>query len=329
VGAKATSKRVLTSAAGPGAVKVCLFCAGVFWFLIFAAGLLAQKTDIPEIAVVADKNEMRVGDRIKLEVFSLPKKGTEFIFPEKPEYTGEFSFISSDPIKPGFMREKREGRIYTYTTYSTGTHVIPPVKVLYSNEAREGWESIMSPQVPVEVLSLLDADAADIRDIRGIVTRAKRFWSITALALSALAVIFGAFLWARKRKRKAMEAASRVRPADEVAYEKLMELRAMRLPEKGMVKEYYVRLSEIVRYYLEGRFSFRAPEMTTEEFLESLRESPVLRSEHKHLLREFLSHCDMVKFAKYGPTPLEMLDSFSSAEKLVDQTRRREGDEEV
>jgi hypothetical protein len=36
----------------------------------------------------------------------------------------------------------------------------------------------------------------------------------------------------------------------------------------------------------------------------------------------------MVKFAKYGPTPLEVLDSFGSAEKLVDQTRPSEQEEE-
>ena len=52
-----------------------------------------------------------------------------------------------------------------------------------------------------------------------------------------------------------------------------------------------------------------------------------LKVEHKELLKEFLSHCDMVKFAKYGPTPLEMLDTFSSAEDLVEQTREIEEEE--
>jgi len=46
-------------------------------------------------------------------------------------------------------------------------------------------------------------------------------------------------------------------------------------------------------------------------------------------LKDFLSQCDMVKFAKYGPTQLEMLDSFSSAERLVDQTKLVEELEKV
>ncbi|MFC1480537.1 hypothetical protein ACFL5Y_03735 [Candidatus Omnitrophota bacterium] len=98
----------------------------------------------------------------------------------------------------------------------------------------------------------------------------------------------------------------------------------MDLPGQGRIKEYYVRLSDIVRHYLEDRFSFRAPEMTTEEFMERVKNSSEMLKKHKELLGDFLSHCDMVKFAKYGPTSLEMLDSFQSAERLVDQTRIRE-----
>ena len=68
--------------------------------------------------------------------------------------------------------------------------------------------------------------------------------------------------------------------------------------------------------------------MTTEEFMIALKASPEVASEHKKLLKEFLSHCDMVKFAKYGPTPLEMVDSFNSALNLVEQTRLVEEEEE-
>ena len=107
-------------------------------------------------------------------------------------------------------------------------------------------------------------------------------------------------------------------------FDVIQELKGQDLPGKGLIKEYYTRLSDIVRRYLENRFSFRAPEMTTEEFMENIKNSSVLVEEHKELLKEFLSHCDMVKFAKYGPTPIEMLDSFKSAESLVEQTRLEE-----
>ena len=294
---------------------------------VFFSSVSLQAADDPEITVLADKSEMYVGDRISLEVTSAPDKHIEMIFPEKPAETGDFSFVSAEPVKNGFLEEPRVGMVYTYSIYKTGTHVIPPLKILYKNEGESGWKDVLSRQVPVEIISLLDEKSKDIKDIKGVFNRSARIWVFLFGFLGVLLIAAITVLLVRKFKKKAIEAAARIRPPDEIAYEKLNELKAMRLPEKGLVKEYYVRLSEIVRYYLEDRFSFRAPEMTSEEFLEGLRESSKLKIEHKQLLREFLSHCDMVKFAKYGPTPLEMMDSFSSAERLVDQTRPPEGGE--
>ncbi len=298
-------------------------------FFVFFSGVFISSAEEPDITVSADKTEMYIGDRIDLTISTPQEKDVDFIFPEKPEETGDFSFMSAAPLKAGFFEEKREGMVYTYSIYQTGTHVIPPVKVLYKSKEEIDWKSVLSSQTPVAVLSLLDSGSEDIRDIKGLFTRSRRIGELLAVLFGVLAVAAVVVFWMRKRKIAAIEAASRVRPADEIAYERLRELKAKHFPEKGMVKEYYIRLSEIVRHYLEDRFSFRAPEMTSEEFLASLRDSSKLRIEHKELLREFLSHCDMVKFAKYGPTPLEMLDSFGSAERLVDQTRPLEGGEDV
>ena len=91
----------------------------------------------------------------------------------------------------------------------------------------------------------------------------------------------------------------------------------------GKVQDFYVELSNIVRHYIENRFQLKAPEMTTEEFLLTLKESTVLNSEQKSLVKDFLSHCDMVKFAKYFPQKDEIDSSYESAKNLVDQTRER------
>ena len=85
-----------------------------------------------------------------------------------------------------------------------------------------------------------------------------------------------------------------------------------------------VELSDIVRRYLENRFNLRAPEMTTEEFLNGVKDNKALSYEHKSLLREFLLHCDLVKFAKYEPPEKEADLSFKSAKELIDQTKGEE-----
>jgi hypothetical protein len=61
--------------------------------------------------------------------------------------------------------------------------------------------------------------------------------------------------------------------------------------------------------------------MTTEEFLNTLKDSKVLNAGRKILLKDFLSHCDMVKFAKYLPDEKEIEASYGSAKRFIDETR--------
>lgn len=274
-------------------------------------------TPTPEITAKADKEAVNIGSNIKLRVSTEEHRGLEFQFPETPENLGEFSLVDSKPIK----HKKEIGREYIVSIYTTGTHVIPPVRVLYKGSGAADWLSADSPQIPIEVKSLLTGDYTDIRELKGIILpkfSMRRFVAFVLVLLAGAA--WGWVIWAKKKK-EALEKAARRKSAHEIAYDELARLKLLDLPQKGLIKEYYTGLSDIVRHYLEMRFALRAPEMTTEEFLSVLRDSPELKSEHKTLLRNFLGHCDMVKFAKYGPTQLEMLDSFRSAENLVDQTK--------
>jgi|YelNatPaOPRAMG01_1025707.scaffolds.fasta_scaffold01027_20 flagellar biosynthesis/type III secretory pathway M-ring protein FliF/YscJ len=79
-------------------------------------------------------------------------------------------------------------------------------------------------------------------------------------------------------------------------------------------------ISNALRVYLEERFNLRAPERTTEEFLADLQNTNVLISSQKSLLEDFLTRCDLVKFARYEPTEQDLLELQESALKLVDET---------
>lgn len=298
-----------------------------FFTLLFFLRIAAGEGKL-EVTSSVDREEVHIGDRINLEVTSPKIKDLDVIFPDEPKNMGEFSLLGSSPIKTGWGSSERIGRSYIISIYTTGTHVIPPVEVEYKTTEETAWNIALSPQVPIEVKSLLTGDDTNIHDIKGLISLGSGFGKFLFI-LFILALIAGAvYLFFKLRKRIEEERERRRLSPDEVAYKQLMELKTEDLPGKGMIKEYYSRLSDIARHYLEGRFAFRAPEMTTEEFLASLKGSPLLEDEHKKLLAEFLSHCDMVKFAKYGPTPLEIVDSFSSCEKLIDQTRKIPEEEE-
>jgi len=85
-------------------------------------------------------------------------------------------------------------------------------------------------------------------------------------------------------------------------------------------KPFCTLVSDTIRGYLEERFNFRAPERTTEEFLNELRETDLLMPDQKDSLGDFLQQCDLVKFARYEPTVVELRALHESAVRLVSET---------
>jgi hypothetical protein len=105
-------------------------------------------------------------------------------------------------------------------------------------------------------------------------------------------------------------------PPHKRARQKLQEALAL----LDQPRPFCIAVSDTIRLYLEERFNFHAPERTTEEFLYELSATDLLSPEQKLSLGEFLSVCDMVKFAKYEPGPPELQALHGSAIRLVDET---------
>jgi hypothetical protein len=166
------------------------------------------------------------------------------------------------------------------------------------------------------------ASAQTLRDIKGPISLSYRVNIILLLGLLVfLAAAVVVFIIVSGRRNKLAAAAVPPRPAHEIAFEQLEALKRKDLVRQGKIKEYYSEISDIIRHYLENRFLLKAPEMTTEEFLFYVRDYGRLISEHKMLLKEFLSACDLVKFAKYAPSDEEMEAIFVTAHNFVNQTK--------
>ena len=98
---------------------------------------------------------------------------------------------------------------------------------------------------------------------------------------------------------------------------------------KGQAKLFYLRVSAILRHYIENRFGLRAPERTTEEFLSDLQTNHILLPRQKDLLKRFLEHCDMVKFAEYQPNREEVDDTLNTCAQFIAETRQQDTPEEA
>jgi len=137
-------------------------------------------------------------------------------------------------------------------------------------------------------------------------------WVAGALLLAALAY----WAWRYWQKRKTLIAIPAIVPPHVRAKQKLEEALSL----LGQPREFCIMVSDTIRYYLEERFTFHAPERTTEEFLNELRQTDLLTPDQKESLGEFLKRCDLVKFARYEPGEPELRDLHDSALRLVEET---------
>jgi hypothetical protein len=138
------------------------------------------------------------------------------------------------------------------------------------------------------------------------------WWTLLVLAVAALAFV----AWRYWQKRRAQAQIVPVIPAHIRAKQKLRDALAM----IGQPREFCILVSDTIRWYLEERFDFHAPERTTEEFLYELQGTHRLTPDQKDSLGEFLKRCDLVKFAKYEPGRPELEDLLASAMRLVEET---------
>lgn len=163
-------------------------------------------------------------------------------------------------------------------------------------------------------------DLAAMDDIRGLKgpaeIKAVFPWALFIILALFLMAGLAAFIYFNNKKRAKEAPLAPQKPPEEIAMEELRLLLDMRLPEKGMIKEYYIKISDILRKYIEARFKIVALDRTTWELYQEMRSRRIERA-HADKIRDFLEDCDLVKFAKYIPTQKETEEIYAKAEEIV------------
>ena len=159
-------------------------------------------------------------------------------------------------------------------------------------------------------------NSVDIRPLKGPVAIPNSYDWLWWAGLALIAVVAGWLIWRKLRGKKSAPKPAVVIPAHRKAKDRL------RTAGELMSDPYQFcsLVSDVLRIYVEERFDLHAPERTTEEFMEELRASPKLRGDHKLLLEDFLSRCDLVKFARFEPTLPELQALLDSALRFIDET---------
>ena len=145
-------------------------------------------------------------------------------------------------------------------------------------------------------------------------------WVLLGLAIVGLIWLY----WSRWRKNKPLFTPKKEEiPPYVKAIRSLDQLKEGKLWQSGKEKEYYTRLTDTVRMYLDEEFQIPAMEQTSGEILQALagcRE--VERSEREHMA-EMLTTADYVKFAKFTPLQDENARYLNAAYDFVNNTHQR------
>jgi len=193
---------------------------------------------------------------------------------------------------------------------------IAPIPVTYTDSrvapASSGW----FPTPPIDMQLRPAASDETPSDIDDGLAPVWIFPPLSTVALTGLWVLLavgllaGAVVLASKLRRKARLA--RLSPRER-ALRELEELLARKLIAAGRVKDFYLELTMVVRRYIERTHAVRAPEQTTEEFLEAVAGDPRFAPEVLRRLKDFLQAADLVKFAAHRPDNVSVENAVATA----------------
>ena len=235
------------------------------------------------------------------------------------------SAVDTTTLPDGRLQLSQE---LTLTSFKDSLFAVAPIAVV------SGGDTFWTEPMALNVIQPFEVDSSlAITDIKGIEKAPIYWWGILRWILLVLAVIglfVGAYygvLWYRKHffKEEEVIEPELLRPADEVALEKLDEIKAQKIWKDGKVKEYQTELTDVVREYIGRRFDVQSTEKTSDETLRAMK--PLIDKELFAKLSKMLQLADLVKFAKWHTTPDENEQALSTAYEFVNETREVINDE--
>ena len=307
-------------------VKRYLFHLVMGGMILTAPILKAQSVTLD---AVIDSVTMPIGQQTLLHLtLTGPSKAT-YAF---PSFVGDslvngVEILERRPVDtleldPSFVKLRAD---YLITSFDSGLYYIPPIKVMVDKDP------VFSNELAIKIVTYnVDTANYQLFDIKGVqkppFVLADYLWILLVILLAAVLGLGGWWLYRRYLKRKAHQAEEDVLaslPPHVAAIMALDKLKTDRPWIAGRNKEFYTRLSDILRQYIERRFQVNAPEMTTSDILALFQRDKDTQSVYQNL-KQILQLSDLVKFAKLIPLENEHDLSLMNAYLFVNQTKQEE-----
>jgi hypothetical protein len=294
--------------------------------IILTASVLSASAQVSVEAVI-DSIQIFVGQQAHVTLTATAKENAKVEFPQ---------FKSTEYITPGVeVLDRKEleqqpqdngfvsrSMVYTMTSFDDTLYYLPPMTVKIDGKPYKS-KSLALKVLTFEVDTLHADQFFGPKDVKDNPFQwsdwSLPFW-LSVLVLVLLAV--GYWFYLRLRDNKPIithiKIVRRLLPHQK-AMKEIEQIKADKMVTSENQKEYYTKLTETLRKYIEERYGFSAMEMTSSEIIERL----MAQSDQQSLdeLRQLFTTADLVKFAKYSTMINENDANLVSAIDFINQTK--------
>ena len=298
------------------------------FILTFSFNLFAQ-----EINVIAstDTTDYMIGDRIN---YSLSIKMNKDVFIINPFFRDSLKNIDVLEISDPKAEENENGKTvkynYVLSRFDSAQVTIPPIKIEYRTKGDSTLKSVLSNPVTFNIHRMDVAMQEEIKDIKPPI-RLFNYLFIIYIVAALLILVISYFIYRKYFKNKPQPV---IIPKKEkislhqLALRKLDQLEKEELWQKGFVKDYHSKITDIIRDYFEKQFGLPALERTTTESLKLLSKHPI-GIKVLDITSQFFNNADLVKFAKFTPLETVNREMMTQAKDIVKKTITVEKEVEV
>lgn len=281
----------------------------------------------PQVTAKLDSTTLFLGDQTDLhlqvtqqagEIVQMPVYGEELV---PGVEIVERTIVDTTQLEDGRVQIDQ---YLTLTSFKDSLFYIEPLPFVVNGD------TIYSEGLSLNVIQPFEVDSANsITPIKDIYRAPVWWWGIIrwvllGLLLAGLAV-GGYYAWRKwgyllGKKEDEPVSPELLRPAEEVALEKLDRIKQEKIWQEGRLKDYHTDLTDVVREYISRRFEVSSSEKTSDETLRAMK--PILKEQRELFmsLSKMLQLADLVKFAKWTATPEENEQSLQQAYTFVNET---------
>lgn len=308
-------------------MKELFKCALIVCFLSFV-NVLSAFSQNPDINVLLDTNNILIGKQTGLKYVVTKDDDEQIIFPAFIDtLNGDIEIVGDVVIDSNIIEGGKEvvEQKLVITSFEEGLQYIPKQAFILKNNS--SVDTFYSNDTYLNVQGVEIDTSGVIRDIKDVEWIAPTFSDFLPfiIVLFGLFIIAGiiAYLIKRPKDKPIIHFRKPLEPAHVIALRELDKLKAQKLWQQEHLKDYYSRLTAIVRKYLEQQFAIKAMEESTNEILSDISNKNLNKYLDNTLLTEILNLADLIKFAKGHASPQENIAHLENAYELVKSSYKK------